>query len=152
METLKEYYSKINNIIKQRINELNIFIDADFETKKTIIKKSLYKNRILLFYLTIIAMLLAFLTLEFETRHKVIHKQKGGNPLAGMTDQIKNVFGVVGEKLQSAGQYMVDRLKFIWYTVFAFAILGLMIISPLFIYLFIIFMMFKFMVKGTMQM
>lgn len=158
METLKEYYNKINSIINQRINELSQFIESDFETKKNIIKKSLYKNKKFIFYMTIIAILLAFLSLEYEDSIcncrlvKVSNIQKGGNQLAGMTEQIKNVFGVVGEKLQQGAQYMLDRLKFIWYLLFAFIILGLMVVSPFFIYLFVIYMMFKFLIKGTMKM
>jgi hypothetical protein len=120
------------------------------------IKTTLYKNRKFIFYMTVIAIVLAFLSLEYErsmcTRaNKVFKVQKGGEPLAGILEQMKNVFGVVGEKLAAAGNYMMERLKFIWYTVFAFAILGLMVVSPFFIYLFVVFMMFKFLVKGTMR-
>lgn len=156
MITIQNYYNKFIKIIKQRMTDLEEFINADYETKKVIIKTILYKNRKFIFYMTIIAIILAFLSLEYERSmyscpNKSIKIQKGGEPLAGMTEQIKGAFGVVGEKLASAGNYMVERLQFIWYTIFAFMILGLIIVSPLFIYLFIVFMMFKFLVKGTMK-
>jgi hypothetical protein len=156
METFQNYYNKFIEIINQRIIDLEEFINADYETKKVMIKTTLYKNRRFIFYMTIIAIVLAFLSLEYERSiyncpNKSIKIQKGGEPLAGMTEQIKGVFGVVGEKLASAGNYMVERLQFIWYTIFAFMILGLIVVSPLFIYLFIVFIMFKFLVKGTMK-
>lgn len=155
--TIEKYYHYFIEIINQRITDLEEFINADYETKKVMIKTTLYKNRRFIFYMTVIAIVLAFLSLEYERNmyscaNKTIKFQKGGEPLAGMTEQIKGVFGVVGEKLSQAGNYMLERLQFIWYTVFAFIILGLMIVSPLFIYLFIVFMMFKFLVKGTMKM
>ena len=157
MDTFQNYYNKFIETINQRITDLEEFINADYETKKVMIKTTLYKNRKFIFYMTVIAIVLAFLSLEYERSvrasvPKTIRSvQKGGEGLAGMTEQIKGVFGVVGEKLSQAGNYMVERLQFIWYTVFAFAILGLMIVSPFFIYLFVVFMMFKFLVKGTMR-
>jgi hypothetical protein len=157
METLHNYYNQFIEIINQHMNDLEEFINADYETKKSMIKTSLYKNRRFIFYMTIIAIILAFLSLEYERcvctgTSNIIKIQKGGEPLAGILEQMKSVFGIVGEKLATAGNYMMERLKFIWYTVFAFIIIGLMIVSPFFIYLFIIFMMFKFLVKGTMRM
>ena len=132
-------------------NNLDEFILDDNETKKNKIKKYIYNNRNVIYSLTIIGIVLAILSSEFEKSiffKTNTHILKGGN----IFDPNKpSIFAPVGKAFKSVGTFFVNRLTFIFNMILTFIILGLIIISPLFIYLFIIYMMFKFLIKGSMK-
>jgi len=133
-------------ILKINIDELYIFILDDYITKKMKITNYLKKNINVLFYLTIIGLVLAILTIKIEkSTTRYFYNMKGG--VVNPTD----IFGFLGRQVKNFTQFFVDRVKSIMYFILTIVMIGLIMVAPLFLYLLLIFMMFKYLVKGGMK-
>jgi len=140
-------YVYIKNIINNRINEFNKLLTDEPEVRNQKIKKYIIKNSRLIFYLTIIGITLALLSVEYDKCSCI----KNNRNLKGGSFTPTDMFGFLGTKIKQGGQYFADRVMTIVNFLISIVMIGLLIASPLFIYLFIIFMMFKFLIKRGME-
>jgi hypothetical protein len=146
----------IIEIIKTRIEEFNKFLDDDWETKKHKIKTTFYNNRYFIFYMTIIAIILAHLSIEYGCSKK--KSLVGGNAFTEANDlnfinNIKGNFKSVGQSMYDkiTGNYFISKLGFLWYLLVFLVVSGLVLISPFFLYLLVLYIIIKFLIFGAIQ-
>jgi hypothetical protein len=141
----------ILNNINETYKNLEIFILDDIETKKQKVIYYLNKNKNIFTYLTIAGICIAILTIQYEHNNKNIkYNQKGGVQSILGNINTPGIFNSIGKIINPIFQFIKDRLVFIINTLISFIILGLAFIAPIFLYLFIIYMIFKYLFKNAL--